>query len=232
MLYLPEGLLLRSEIPSYLNGQLAGDYGFDPLSLGEAPENLRKFREAELIHSRWAMIASIGMIIPECLEANGAEIYGGTWYETGSKMLNGGKLNYFAVPWAVVRNPLPLIVVVAIEILLMFLVENYRRTGKGPSGYAPGIGKFDSSIFEGVDSIYPGGPFDPLCLAVDPDIFSELKVKEIKNGRLALISVLGFAIQSAITGEGPYSNWIKHIADPFGYNLVTLITSAERLPVL
>lgn len=232
VLYLPEGLLQRSEIPKYLNGQLAGDYGFDPLSLGREPQNLRKYREAEMIHSRWAMLATLGILIPEGLESNGADIVGGTWYETGSKMLNGGQLNYFAVPWAVVKNPLPLVAVIAIEIVAMFNVENYRRTRRGPSGYSPGMGKFDSSIFNGLDNIYPGGPFDPLGLSEDPDTFAELKVKEIKNGRLALISVLGFGFQSLVTGEGPYTNWIKHISDPFGYNFVTLLTSEDRIPVL
>jgi light-harvesting complex II chlorophyll a/b binding protein 5 len=231
-LYLPDGLILRTEIPEYLNGQLAGDYGFDPLRLGVQPENLIKYRTAELIHARWAMLASVGMLIPEGLETNGADINGGTWFETGGKMLNGGTLNYFAVPWKVINNPLPLVVVIAIELGLMSAVENYRRTGRGPAGYSPGIGKFDSTIFEGLDTVYPGGPFDPLGLASDNDVFAELKVKEIKNGRLALIAVLAFVLQSIVSGEGPYSNWYKHISDPFGYNLVTIITSQDRLPVL
>merc|ERR1719473_2307565 len=132
-LYLPGGLLDRAEIPSYLNGELAGDYGYDPLGLGKDPEQVRKYREAELIHARWAMLASAGIIIPEGLEANGADLVGGTWFETGAKMLNGGTLNYFAVPWKEIPNPLPLFLVVAIEAVLMFSVETFRRNGKGPA---------------------------------------------------------------------------------------------------
>merc|ERR1711964_472997 len=200
-LFLPSGLLDRNDLPSYLTGELAGDYGFDPLSLGKDPEQVRKYREAELIHARWAMLAAAGIIIPEGLEANGADIIGGTWFETGAKMLNGGTLNYFAVPWGVVSNPLPLFVVIAIEVALMATVESYRRTGSGPAGYSPGVGKFDSTIFDGLDYLYPGGPFDPLGLADDPEIGAELKVKEIKNGRLAMVSVLAFAVQSYVVGE-------------------------------
>merc|ERR1719263_612804 len=231
-LFLPGGLLDRNDVPSYLTGELAGDYGYDPLGLGKDPEQVRKYREAELIHSRWAMLAAAGCIIPEGLEANGADIVGGTWFETGAKMLNGGTLNYFAVPWGIVNNPLPLIIVAAVEVGLMFAVETYRRTGTGPAGYSPGVGKFDPSVFDGLDNLYPGGPFDPLKLADDPEVFDELKVKEIKNGRLAMVAVLGFAAQSYITGEGPYANWSKHIEDPFGYNLITILGFEERNPVL
>lgn len=178
------------------------------------------------------MLAAAGMIIPEGLAANGADIKGATWFETGAEMLNGGTLNYFAVPWAVISNPLPLFAIVAVEVLLMGAAENYRRTGTGPKGYSPGVGKFESDVFDGLDSLYPGGPFDPLGLADDPEVFQELKVKEIKNGRLAMVSVLGFAVQAAVTGEGPYANWSKHVADPFGYNLLTIVGNAERVPTL
>jgi len=231
-LFLPQGLLDPTDVPFYLTGELAGDYGYDPLSLGKDPEQVRKYREAELIHSRWAMLAAVGIIIPEGLEANGADIVGGTWFETGSKMLDGGTLNYFAVPWGIIDNPLPLFAIVAIEAGLMFAVESYRRSGTGPAGYSPGVGKFDPSVFDGLDSLYPGGPFDPLGLADDPEVFAELKVKEIKNGRLAMVSVLAFAIQAYVTGEGPYTNWSKHVTDPFGYNLITILGSEDRALVL
>merc|ERR1711865_1056495 len=173
-LFLPGGFLDRKDIPTYLTGELAGDYGYDPLSLGKDTTQVLKYRNAELIHARWAMLAATGIIIPEGLEANGANLYGSTWFETGAQMLNGGTLNYFAVPWGIISNPLPLFAIIVIEIGLMGAVETYRRSGTGPAGYSPGIGKFDSSIFDGLDSIYPGGPFDPLGPADDPDVFSEL----------------------------------------------------------
>merc|ERR1712099_27708 len=53
-LFLPTGLLDPTDIPEYLNGELAGDYGYDPLGLGQ-DGNVAKYREAELIHARWAM---------------------------------------------------------------------------------------------------------------------------------------------------------------------------------
>ena len=87
---------------------------------------MEKYRAYELLHARWAMLAAAGIIIPEGLQANGADLHGGTWFETGAEMLNGGTLNYFAVPWGVVNNPLPLVAVTVIEVGLMGAVERYR----------------------------------------------------------------------------------------------------------
>ena len=66
------------------------------------------------------------------LQANGADIHGGTWFETGAEMLNGGTLNYFAVPWGVINHPLPLVLVSLIEAGLMGAVETYRCAARLP----------------------------------------------------------------------------------------------------
>lgn len=44
---------------------LAGDFGFDPLGLGEDPENLRWYVQAELVHARFAMAGVAGILVTD-----------------------------------------------------------------------------------------------------------------------------------------------------------------------
>ena len=48
--------------PAHLDGKLAGDFGFDPLNLGEDPETLRWMVQAELQNGRWAMLGVAGIL--------------------------------------------------------------------------------------------------------------------------------------------------------------------------
>ena len=76
-----------------------------------------------------------------------------------------------------------------------------------------------------------GEAFVALVFTYDPDTFAEFKVKEIKNDRLAVFSMLGYFAQVIVTGEGPVENWVAHVAtDPLGTNDLSLALMGQFAP--
>ncbi|KAG6410128.1 hypothetical protein SASPL_128178 [Salvia splendens] len=142
--------------PPYLDGSAPGDFGFDPLRLGEVPENLERYKESELIHCRWAMLAVPGILVPEALGL-------GNWVKAQEwAAVPGGQATYLGnpVPWGTLPT------ILAIEFLAIAFVEHQRSMEKDPEKKKY-PGRLALLAFVGFcvqQSAYPGtGPLENLA---------------------------------------------------------------------
>merc|ERR1712187_765340 len=194
------------EAPTHLDGTLPGDFGFDPLSLGKDPKALIWYQQAELQHARWAMVAVFGILAQSILKPDVSFMNAGEYALKGSFSSFG--------------------TLIVIQIILMSWVEGRRwQDIKKPGSTSEPAGNFlgfESILAGSGDLGYPGGAFDPAGLSkVTPEQINDLKLKEIKNGRLAMLAYVGFTCATVSTGKGPIENLIFHVKDPLSHNVMS-----------
>lgn len=133
-------------------------------------------REAELKHSRLAMLAAVGWPLAELFDKPLADAAGLPTLLTKSgespSVLNGGLDRIDSVYWFIC-------------VLLAAIVELENAEMKETKGKNYVIGDC------GLSKLLPS----------DPKKIMDLQTKEIKNGRLAQMAILGFAVQEALYGK-------------------------------
>jgi len=162
--------------PLLLDGSMAGDVGFDPLGFSNEAGRLKFMREAEIRHARLAMLAAAGWPAAELLDAPLAKLVGLTpFVEESSGMspsiLNGGLGQVSPIFWALVLGGATFLEVAEFEPL------NKDRKIVGDLGFDP------AGLYKGMDE----------------EGKKAMELKEIKNGRLAMIAIAGFVAQEALT---------------------------------
>ncbi|XP_047324571.1 photosystem I chlorophyll a/b-binding protein 5, chloroplastic [Impatiens glandulifera] len=200
--------------PPYLDGSLAGDFGFDPLGLGEDPASLKWYVQAELVHARFAMAGVAGILFTDLIRVSGISNLP-VWYEAGATKFDFASTTALFI----------------VQLILMGFVETKRYM----DFTSPGSQGKDTSFFfgleaalEGLEPGYPGGPLlNPLGIAKDIKNAHGWKLKEIKNGRLAMVAMLGIFVQASLTHVGPIDNLVYHLSDPWHRTIIQTLAAAQ-----
>merc|ERR1712224_465257 len=155
--------------PKLLDGTMAGDVGFDPFGLaGKEKKDLEYMREAEIKHSRLAMLAVVGWPLAELWDKPLADAVGLPALLTKSggspSILNGGLDKISVAYW---------VAIVALAGIVE--IENMKMKDEKAKNYVLGDCNFDPLNF------YPK----------DKQGQMQMLTKEIKHGRIAMMCCFG-----------------------------------------
>lgn len=177
--------------PRYLDGTLAADSGFDPLSLTNSKVELYNYREAEIKHCRLAMLGAAGWPLAELFDTQIANVLGlPSLIEANNgrdpSLLNGGLGLVSPLYWVIVLG-----FAAAVEIRGETLKAQQKSTDKAwmlSGSWVPGDLRFDPL------NLYTTFGDTPRAKYL-------METAEIKNGRLAMVAIVVFVIEEFLTGK-------------------------------
>merc|ERR1712071_214892 len=179
------GWVPDESLPCYgLPGAVAPLGFFDPLGFTKDMDlnGVKRFREAEVMHGRVAMMATVGYLIGE---STPTITYGMNVHHT------------------IANNQIP--EVPGTVLFPFFLAINIAEAFRASVGWVePGLGP----LFSLRESYYPGDiKFDPFGLKPsEAEDFARMQTKELNNGRLAMLAAAGMCVQEQINGKGILEN--------------------------
>lgn len=141
-----------------------------------------------------------------------AEKVNGRWAMNGVAGILATELLGVEKEWYLVGERdfiLPFNALVAFEAVIMGYLEMKRYRGWVETGESGAIDTF---------------PWDPLKMASP-----QMALKEVKNGRLAMIAFVGFVAQAVVVRKGPIGCLSDHLAAPFENNLFTNLLKLPEL---